>query len=199
MEPKNMILTTIRQLLLSNAGFIILLDNREDDRSLPIFIGAAEAQAIAFHLNKTELPRPLTHDLLLNMLDAVGYDIARVEIYDLQEATFFANIILKSLNEEIMIDARPSDAIAIAIRCDAPIFVDEKVMNKAGRVFTDKDESIALNNSTKIKSTKKELPHVPPLKKLERNLEKAIEDERYEDAANLRDAINNLKDSHTGN
>ena len=194
-----MILTTIRQLLLSNVGFIILLDNTEDDRSLPIFIGAAEAQAIAFHLNKVELPRPLTHDLLLNILDALEYDVVRVEIYNLQESTFFANIILSNMDEEIIVDARPSDAIAIAIRCDTPIFVDEKVMNKAGRIFTDKDENISLNNSAKTNYSKKELPHVPPLKKLKRSLEKAIADERYEDAANLRDAINNLKDSHTGN
>ena len=123
-----MILTTIRQLLLSNVGFIILLDNNEDERSLPIFIGAAEAQAIAFQLNNVDLPRPLTHDLLINMLDAVGYDVARVEIYDMENGTFFANIILRNSNEEIIIDARPSDAIAIAIRCDAPIFVDEKVI-----------------------------------------------------------------------
>lgn len=195
-----MILTTIRQLLLSNVGFIILLDNTEDNRSLPIFIGAAEAQAIAFHLNQVELPRPLTHDLLINILDAVGYEVTKINIYDLQEETFFANIILTNKYEEISIDARPSDAIAIAIRCHAPIFVDEKVMNKAGRIFADDDESAILNNSTaNPKLSDKKTHHVSPLKKLERSLKKAIEDERYEDAANLRDEINKLKDSHTGN
>ena len=195
-----MILTTIRQLLLSNIGFVILLENTEDQRSLPIFIGAAEAQAIAFHLNKVALPRPLTHDLVINMLDAVGYNIARVDIYDVEEGTFFANIILKNSTEEIMIDARPSDAIAIAIRCHAPIFVDESVMNKAGRIFTDDDENEIINkNRTSPKPLSKKKQHVPPLKKLERSLVKAIEDERYEDAANLRDEINQLRDSHTGN
>ena len=195
-----MILTTIRQLLLSNVGFIILLDNTEDDRSLPIFIGAAEAQAIAFHLNAVELPRPLTHDLLINILDAVGYDTARVEIYDFEKGTFFANIILTNNNEEIMIDARPSDAIAIAIRCGAPIYVDERVMDEAGRLFNDEDEILKTkHNFTNKKRTDKKNHHIPPLKKLERSLEKAIIDERYEDAATLRDEINNLKDSHTGN
>jgi len=195
-----MILTTIRQLLLSNVGLLIQLDNTEDDRSLPIFIGAAEAQAIAFQLNNVELPRPLTHDLLINILDTVGHDVARVEIYDMQNGTFFANIILQNSNEEIIIDARPSDAIAIAIRSDAPIFVDEKVMDAAGRIFKDDDEkTVTHNNTERSKATNKNIPHVPPLTKLERSLEKAITDERYEDAAELRDEINTLKDSHTGN
>jgi bifunctional DNase/RNase len=195
-----MILTTIRQLLLSNVGFIILLDNSEDDRSLPIFIGAAEAQAIAFQLNKVELPRPLTHDLFVNTLDALDYDVARVEIYDLHEGTFFANIILKNDDGEIMIDARPSDAIAIAIRSDSPIFVDEQIMDTAGRIFNDDDENMPQQNNQQKKNTeRKKIYHISPIKKLKRSLEKAIEDERYEDAGKLRDEINKLKDSHTGN
>ena len=202
-----MLLTTVRQLLLSNVGFIILLESTEDERSLPIFIGAAEAQAIAFQLNKVELPRPLTHDLFISMLDAVGYEVIRIEIYDMQEGTFFANIILKNDYEEIMIDARPSDAIAISIRCDAPIFVDEKVMDVAGRIFKDNnDAAVTKTDDATVAKTNKgnnrhkgKLPHVPPLKRLEKSLEKAIIDERYEDAASLRDEINKLKDSHTDN
>ena len=195
-----MILTTIRQLLLSNAGFVILLDNTEDERSLPIFIGAAEAQAIAFQLNNVDMPRPLTHDLFINTLDAVGYNVEKVEIYDLQEGTFFANIVLASESNEIIIDSRPSDAIALAIRSNTPVFVSKEVMDKAGRIFTDSDEeTTAQQNNTAAHPKDKRLPHVPPLKKLEHSLEKAITDERYEDAAKLRDEINTLKDSHTGN
>ncbi|MCK5528684.1 MAG: bifunctional nuclease family protein [Kiritimatiellae bacterium] len=195
-----MILTTIRQLLLSNVGFVILLDNTEDERSLPIFIGAAEAQAIAFQLNNVDMPRPLTHDLFITTLTAVGYSIEKVEIYDLQDGTFFSNIILVNESSEITIDSRPSDAIALAIRSNAPIFVSKEVMDKAGRIFTDNDEeTTAQQHTTGTQSQEKPLPHVPPLKKLEHSLEKAITDERYEDAAKLRDEINTLKDSHTGN
>lgn len=176
------------------------MDNTEDDRSLPIFIGAAEAQAIAFQLNKVELPRPLTHDLFVNTLDALEYDIKRIEIYDIKEGTFFANIILidnKGM-DELTLDARPSDAIALAIRTESPIFVDEKVMDTAGRIFND-DETVASQRQMKTIKHKKEHSHINPLKKLEKSLQKAIEDERYEDAAKLRDEINTLKDSHTEN
>ena len=193
-----MIPTTIRQLLLSNAGFIILLDSTDDERSLPIFIGAAEAQAIAFQLNKVELPRPLTHDLILNLLDATNYDVVRIEIHDIQQGTFFANIILQSDDEEISIDSRPSDAIAVAIRCNIPIFVSEKVMNDAGRIFQEEGEDTVTEIKNNNKPEKK-IQHVPPLTKLKRSLKKAIAEERYEDAATLRDEIDNLKNSHTGN
>ncbi len=199
-ENRMMILVELKQLVLTNVGFMILLKSTEDERTLPIFIGAAEAQAIAFLLNKVELPRPLTHDLFINTLDAVGYDIDRVEINNIVDGTFFADIVLSNNIEEISIDARPSDAIALSIRSEASIYVDEKVMETAGRIFNGEEDVVQSHDEGKKKKTvRKKVKHISPLKKLEKSIEKAIEEERYEDAAILRDEIKKLKDSHKGN
>lgn len=127
-----MISVTVDQLFLSNMGFAILLKSVEDDRSLPIMIGAAEAQAIALCINNVEVPRPLTHDLFKNVLDSLGCNMQRVEVCDLKSGTFFARLILDYGGTELVMDSRPSDAIALALRFDAPILIESAVMDKAG-------------------------------------------------------------------
>jgi bifunctional DNase/RNase len=196
-----MILTTVRQLFLSNVGFVVLLDSDVDDRSLPIFIGAAEAQAIAIHMNDIEVPRPLTHDLLMNTLETLGCNVTHIEVSDLREGTFYARILLTAGGEDHTIDSRPSDAIALALRCGAPIYVEEKVMKEAGRVFEEDghEEGSSETSDGTPKLPDKQSRHLTPLKALQANLEKCVEDERYEDAAKLRDEINRLKESHKEN
>jgi bifunctional DNase/RNase len=189
-----MIPVLIEQLFLSNMGYVVLLGNRDDERSLPIFIGGAEAQAIALEVGKVKPPRPMTHDLLKNVLDFLECRLKRVEVCDLREGTFFARLVLERDGREMIMDSRPSDAIALALRCAAPMFVDPKVMDQAGRVFTEAEtKPDATGESAKPAPKKKDASEMTPAELLERQLEAAVKEERYEDAARLRDEIQKLK------
>ncbi|MGQ9661241.1 MAG: bifunctional nuclease domain-containing protein, partial [Kiritimatiellia bacterium] len=173
-----------------------------DERTLPIFIGAAEAQAIAIKLNQVEVPRPLTHDLLKNILDFLEYRLKRVEVCDLREGTFYARLILERDGEELEIDSRPSDAIALALRFGSPIFVGERVMDEAGRVLEKNEarpEGAVVAESEKDAKEEERTTPLSPVEALERELEKAVQEERYEDAARLRDELRKLKDPNRGN
>jgi bifunctional DNase/RNase len=113
---------------------IIILRDEDEKRSLPIWVGIFEANAIALELEKIATPRPMTHDLIKNMLEAVEAKVEKIVVNDLRENTFFALIHLRMGEEEITVDSRPSDAIALALRVGAPIFVDEDVVRRAKNV-----------------------------------------------------------------
>lgn len=116
---------------------IVVLHDKENRRALPIWIGSAEASSIIRKIENLSVSRPMTHDLIISMVEKTGYEISKVEINDVEKETYFATIFLKNDNDEILeIDSRPSDAIAIAIRVDAPIFVNAKVLS-TGSVSTD--------------------------------------------------------------
>jgi uncharacterized protein len=118
---------------LSNMPMIVLRDE-EEKRSLPIWVGLAEANAIALELEKIPTARPMTHDLIRNILESVGARVTKVVVNDLKENTFYAVIHLRLGANDLTVDSRPSDAIALALRVDAPIYVDEEVLNKAESV-----------------------------------------------------------------
>ena len=107
---------------------IIVLKNESGDSVLPIWVGIFEANAIAMQLEKIVSPRPMTHDLLRNVIEGLNAQIDRVVITDLKDNTFFATIHLKRGEESLAIDARPSDAMALALRADASIYVDAEVL-----------------------------------------------------------------------
>ena len=115
---------------LSNMPIIILKDD-EDKRSLPIWVGIFEANAIALKLEKIATPRPMTHDLIKNILETIEARVLKVVVTDLKENTFFAVLHLQVGGTEYTVDSRPSDAIALALRVAAPIYVDEDVVRKA--------------------------------------------------------------------
>lgn len=115
---------------LSNLPIIILRDE-DDKRSLPIWIGIYEANAIALELEKIETPRPMTHDLIKNILETIEARVLKVMVTDLKENTFYAMLHLQAGGTEYTVDSRPSDAIALALRVGAPIYVDEDVVRKA--------------------------------------------------------------------
>jgi hypothetical protein len=115
---------------LSNLPMIILHD-AEEKRSLPIWVGIFEANAIALELEKIPTPRPMTHDLLKNILEKVDARVLKIVVNDLRENTFFASIHLQLGAAEIVVDSRPSDAIALALRAGAPIYVEDAVVLKA--------------------------------------------------------------------
>ncbi|HET6835567.1 MAG TPA: bifunctional nuclease family protein [Acidimicrobiales bacterium] len=113
---------------------VILREVAGQRRVLPIFIGVPEAQAIALTMQNIETPRPMTHDLMKNLLDEVGAQVERITVTELREGTFFAEIILSAQGEVRTVSSRPSDAIALAIRIGSPIFAEEDVLEEAGRV-----------------------------------------------------------------
>jgi bifunctional DNase/RNase len=124
----------------SNMPIIILRDD-EEKRSLPIWVGIFEANAIALELEKISTPRPMTHDLIKNILESVDAKVEKIVVNDLRDNTFFALIHLRLGEEEITVDSRPSDAIALALRVGAPIFVDEDVVRRAKSVEVAPKES----------------------------------------------------------
>ncbi len=108
---------------------IIVLNDKENRKALPIWIGSAEASAIIRKIENIKVLRPMTHDLIIDIIEKTGYEISRVEINDVEKETYYSTIFLANeAGNEIAIDSRPSDAIAVAIRVDAPIFVSAKVL-----------------------------------------------------------------------
>ncbi|MGC9397261.1 MAG: bifunctional nuclease family protein [Anaerolineae bacterium] len=126
------------QMSLVSPHRIVVLREVDVERYLPIWIGPCEAEAIANRLNHIEIPRPQTHDLLVNLLDALDADLLYIHVNALADNTFFARLVLDVNTQSVEIDCRPSDAIAIAVRLDAPIYVAEEVMDEAG-VFPERD------------------------------------------------------------
>jgi len=113
---------------------VILRETAGQRRVLPIFIGTPEAQAIALSMQNIETPRPMTHDLMKNLLDEVGAEVDRITVTALRDGTFYAEIVLSAAGEVHTVSSRPSDAIALAIRIGSPIFAEEEVLDEAGRV-----------------------------------------------------------------
>lgn len=110
-------------------------------RTLPIFIGAPEATAIAFALQGVETPRPMTHDLIRDLLTSLGAGVRRVVVTELRDATFFAELVIEADGHEVAVSARPSDAVAVAVRTGAAIFVDDGLMEAEGIILPpDEDE-----------------------------------------------------------
>jgi bifunctional DNase/RNase len=124
---------------ISNSPIVVLKDD-EEKTMLPIWVGVFEANAIALKLESFDTPRPLTHDLFHNVLDTLGLRIVRVVVNELRDSTFFARIFLATEGREVEIDARPSDAIALALRAEAPIFVDQSVLDQAQTISPDDSE-----------------------------------------------------------
>jgi bifunctional DNase/RNase len=124
---------------LMNYQRVVILKEKETSRYLPIWIGASEADAIAVKLQGTSVLRPLTHDLMQSVIDNLGGKVTSIIISDLQKDVFFAKVVLLNRdNEQLEIDSRPSDAIALAVRVQAPIYAEEDVLNRGG-VWLDKE------------------------------------------------------------
>ena len=117
---------------------VVILKEKDSDRYLPIWIGPAEADAIAVKLQDLTVPRPLTHDLLQTVIDTLGAAVQHILVNDLQNDTFYAKIVIKMNGDVKEIDSRPSDAMALAVRTKVPIYAEESVLEQAG-ILLDKD------------------------------------------------------------
>lgn len=174
----------------SGGAYALILNEVDGNRRLPIIIGTFEAQAIALELEHIKPPRPMTHDLLKNVIQTFGADIQQVFINELSEGTFFARIIYGSNGEQLEQDARPSDAIALAVRFNAPIYVADEILDEAGIVSEEHEGGTEVTSG---KSTSEQPAEMSKLEKLEQELQTAIDTENYEKAARLRDEIKKLK------
>jgi bifunctional DNase/RNase len=126
---------------------IVVLEDIQNERMLPIWIGVFEANAIALRIENITTPRPMTHDLLKNLLDELDIKVEKIVINDMRDNTFYALIYCRNNDQIITIDSRPSDAIALVLRTDAPIFVEESVVDKAHGMKFDEN----LEDSEKLK------------------------------------------------
>lgn len=177
-----------------SGSFTLVMGEVNGVRRLPIVIGMFEAQAIAIEIEKIVPNRPMTHDLFRSFADSFEFEIERIIISDMKEGVFYAKIHCKNNLNEVDIDSRPSDAIAIAVRFGAGIFCTEKVLQEAGIEFSE-DERKEESKTAKSQIHKQTNPKESSLKdfsldKLNQMLEKAIINEDYEKAARIRDEIN---------
>lgn len=188
-----------------NGAYALILNEVEGDRKLPIVIGAFEAQSIAIALEKEiKPPRPLTHDLFKNFADRFDIIIKQVIIHKLVDGVFYSSIICERDKMEEIVDARTSDAIALALRFNAPIFTYKTILDKAGIFlkFSSKekedeksDDSIMVNEilqeaeTVQIKGSANDGYSELTMEELYKELEKAVNNENYEKAAKLRDEI----------
>lgn len=190
----------------SQRAYALLLREVDGDRRLPIVIGEPEAQAIANELEGIRPQRPMTHDLLRNTIEALGASVREVVIHSIKEGTFYASVVFEY--SEIEIDARPSDAIALAVRCNAPIYIDEEILEESKLRADEYEEADASQEQQEEQASEGELfgepasrkrqereqPELPltERQRLEQELDQAIKVEDYEAAARIRDSLRKL-------
>ncbi len=173
----------------SGGAYALILNEVEGNQRLPIIIGTFEAQAIALELEHIKPPRPMTHDLLKNTIELFGAHIDEIFINDLSEGTFYARISYHQNGEQMEQDARPSDAIALAARFNAPIYVAREIFDEAGIVSENESET----THSGVQSSHTSTGSLSKMEKLENELKTAVDTENYEKAARIRDQINKLK------
>jgi len=195
---------------ISGGGYAVILKEVAGNRRLPIIIGQYEAQSIALELEGIKPPRPLTHDLLKEVIEIFGYSVSYIIINELKDSTFFAKIKFDSSSIEEL-DARPSDAIAVALKFSAPIYVNTEIMDEVGFV-PDYDEQVLPKQEGEYEDSPTELSpeqikakpvetknlsnKEKKLRQLRNELDEAITKEDYENAARLRDEIKKMEISN---
>lgn len=168
----------------TDKGNAVLVKPIGSERAVPIFIGQLEAQSILIGLGNVPMPRPLTHDLFITMMEKLNATIDRVDITELKDGTFYARIVMKQGLKKIVIDSRPSDALGITARIHCPLYIAESIVEEAGiaiNLITEEDPKVDVPDPREIERNR-----------LEQELQKAVEDEDYEEAARIRDKINEL-------
>jgi len=161
-------------------GYMILIKPLKSEYSVPIFVGQLEAQSILVGFGGVSVSRPLTADLLKNMIKETDLALLRIEINDLRDNTFFGKLVFRRPSGiELILDSRPSDALALAVRCKSPIYIAEKVVEVAGILVQSVTDTVKTDRETKKRHLRAEL-------------DEAVATENYERAAEIRDMLNLL-------
>ena len=180
-----------------SGAYALVLSETKGNRRLPIIIGGFEAQAIAIELEKMTPTRPLTHDLFKNFATSFDIDVKEVNIYKLEEGIFYSKIVCEKEGEITEIDARTSDAIAIGVRFECPIFTSESILSSAGILLDesslDDDDDDDFLEEVLDDTSKNASIEVQSIEDLEQQLAEAIENEDYELASKIRDEIKKRK------
>ena len=179
----------------STGAYVLILGDKNSQRRLPIVIGSAEAESIAVGIEKHKNGRPHTHDLFIRFAKEFGIEIMEVVINRFRDGVYYAMLVCKQGDDLTMVDARPSDAIAIAVRLGCEIYAYESVMEEAGIIMDDmeKQEADETEGDLINKSTSKTSLDLLDLETLEDMLQEAIDNEDYQKAAQIRDEINKRK------
>ena len=177
-----------------SGSFALVLGEKDGNRRLPIIIGMFEAQSIAIQIEKINPNRPLTHDLFKSFAEQVGVTVQEVMISDLKEGVFYSKIVCIDGDKQFDLDARPSDAIAIGLRFNVPIYTVETVLSEAGIILSDLEDEDEETDETSVSSEskpveKKEKITETSVEDLNKLLAEALEKEDYERAAKIRDEI----------
>jgi bifunctional DNase/RNase len=150
---------------MQNLSRVLILKEKDSDRYLVIWIGPSEAEAIAMRLGEAQPPRPMTHDLLRSVIDTLGAQVRHILVNDIANDTFFARIVLDVNGQPMEIDSRVSDAVALAVRAQVPIYADESVLDRAGLLLDKEQESVTAGNNEPIsRSTPEELERMSAFK-----------------------------------
>jgi len=177
----------------SQAGaYALILSDIQTGYRIPIIIGSAEAQAIAIELEKLKPPRPLTHDLFYNFATAFNINLRQVEINRLEEGIFYSTLIFYNGNNIVRMDARTSDAVALALRFNAPIYTTQEIIDKAGIIFESEQKSNTGQQQTQ--SPPKNDLSLKSIAELEKLLQEYVEKEEYEKASQIRDELKKRKE-----
>lgn len=178
----------------TDKGNAVLVKPVGSEQAVPIFIGQLEAQSILFGLASVPVPRPMTHDLFISVMEKTGITVERIEITDLKDRTFYARMILKQGIKKLTVDSRPSDALGIASRLKCPVYIAEAIVDEAGvAVSLVSDDEIQLHVGDEEEG-EMELPKAEDEKgRLEEQLKQAVEEENYEEAARIRDRLNEIQ------
>ena len=179
---------------MKSGAYILILAEAAGDRRLPIIIGSGEAQAISFSLEKKTPPRPLTHDLMASMCQAFGMELKEVFISDCVEDVFYAELYFEHKGEYITLGSRTSDAVALALRVGAPIYTTENVLRKRGMVFEETEQGSRQRMIVK-KIRDEETWEDATDEELQEALQKAVEQEEYEQASMIRDELKKRKEA----
>ena len=196
-----MIEVKVAEVSISNIGFALFLRPISDEftKILPIFIGRLELHSIQTAIEKIAPPRPMTHDLMIRMLDALDIKIGKVVITKIHDNTFYADLELIKDGDRITLDARPSDCIALAVRQDAPIFVMEKVYEEAGVEINNEPDQKSEGRSSGEegeKSGEETTEYKTEEEVLEERLKIALKMENYEEAASIRDQLRSIRNEN---
>ncbi|MDC7226217.1 MAG: bifunctional nuclease family protein [Spirochaetales bacterium] len=170
----------------TDQGYAVLIKPMGINAAVPVFVGQLEAQSIIIGMGDIPMPRPNTHDLFITGLSKTGSTLSKVEITEIRDGIFYSTITIANISGTVELDSRPSDSIALAVRTDCPIYISEKVIDEAAVSLNYISERTEKMNSD---FEEKRLEY-------EKNLDRAIKEEDYEEAARIRDQIKDLDESY---